>query len=79
MILGDDLGADDLNACPPTLPPDLAADASSTDPSASTPAASVTIASFASLFSLFDLPKIQFSKKQSHIEEKNTSLKNPKN
>lgn len=78
LILGDDLGADDLNACPPTLPPDLAADASSTDPSASTPAASVTIASFASLFSLFDLPKIQFSKKQSQYRREKHFIKESK-
>jgi len=44
----DDRGAD-RNACPPTLPPDLAAMAPSTGPSASTPAASATIASFPSL------------------------------
>lgn len=60
MILGDeDLGAEDRNAWPPTRPPDLAADASSTEPSVNNPAASVTIANLATLFSFFFLHNSQ--------------------
>lgn len=54
LILGEeDRGAEDRNAWPPTLPPLLAAEASSTVPRVNTPAANVTIANFANWFSFF--------------------------
>lgn len=55
LILGEEeeerAEEEDLKAWPPTRPPDLAADAGSTDPSVNTPAANATSANFANLFS----------------------------
>lgn len=48
LLLGAETrGPDERKACPPTLPPLLAADASPTEPNVRTPAASVTTANFA--------------------------------
>ena len=53
LILGDDRGAGDRKAWPPTLPPVFAADASSTDPNVKAPAANAIIANLANLLSFF--------------------------